>query len=77
MGNGHTVRMLWVNYTGDDVLQADIPDGQAEDLRTFLTHPFKFFDVETNELLRVFVARAEDNRTEYEIRFRPPTTGSA
>ena len=46
---GRKVNVKWINYSGEEVLQATITSNNCQDYNTFMTHPWIAVDSETNE----------------------------
>lgn len=48
---GREMRILWLNFDGDEVAYNVIPPGQSRRQQTFATHPWIFRDLHTQERL--------------------------
>ena len=46
---GRQVDVMWINYQGEEVLQANLKTNSRLDLNTFVTHPWIAVDSNTNE----------------------------
>jgi len=46
---GRQVNVIWINYQGEEVLQATLTKNSRLDLNTFMTHPWIAVDSHTNE----------------------------
>lgn len=46
---GRQVDVIWINYQGEEVLQATLLTNNRLDLNTFMTHPWIAVDPRTNE----------------------------
>lgn len=46
---GRQVDVIWINYRGEEVLQATLMKNNRLDLNTFMTHPWIAVDSQTNE----------------------------
>ena len=46
---GRQVNIKWINYSGEEVLEATIMSNNWQDFNTFMTHPWIAVDSETNE----------------------------
>ena len=71
---GRQVDVIWINYQGEEVLQATLKTNNRLDFNTFMTHPWIAVDPKTNERLLLnfeetyFPAQPEIRRMDFQRR---------
>lgn len=71
---GRQVDVIWINYQGEEALQATLKTNRRLDLNTFMTHPWIAVDSKTNERMLLnfretyFPAQPEIRRMDFERR---------